>query len=275
MELNIKDNLKYYTFENFKAYSDFTKHCFSTKFGGVSKGVYESMNLSFRNDSRENVLKNYEIICNEIGVNYKNSVFSSQIHEDKIHVVKREDVGKGLIRDSDLDGIDALITNEIDLPLITFYADCVAVFMLDPVKKVIGIAHSGWRGTLLEISAKTALAMKENFGSELEDILVGVSPSIGRCCFQVGGEVVEQFENRLEFSKEYIHADTDENNQVIENKFKIDLQNIIKTSLVNVGILEKNIELSNICTMCNSDMFFSHRVMGNERGSLAGIIGLV
>lgn len=275
MELNIKNNLKYYTFENFKAYSNFTKHCFSTKFGGVSTGVYESMNLSFRNDLRENVLKNYEIICGEIGVDYKNSVFSSQVHEDKIYIVKKDDAGKGLVRKSDIDGIDALITNEIDLPLITFYADCVAVFMLDPVKKVIGTAHSGWKGTLLEISAKTVLAMEENFGCEPKDILIGVAPSIGKCCFQVGEEVVEKFENNLPFSKEFICKDLDENNNVILNKFKIDLQSIIKTSLINVGVLENNIELSNICTMCNSDMFFSHRVMGTERGSLAGIISLV
>lgn len=273
MELNIKNNLNYYTFLNIQQYN-LTKHCFSTKLGGVSTGVYESMNLAFRKDSRENVIKNYEIICSAIGVDYKNSVFASQTHEDKVYIVTLEDAGKGLIIESDIYGYDALITNQANIPLITFYADCVPVFMLDPIKKVIASAHSGWKGTLLEISAKTVKSMQENFNCNPKDIIIGIGPSIGKCCFQVGSEVVEKFNKDLDFAEKFMFKDVDKNNKVIQDKYKIDLQGIIKTSLINAGVLEKNIELSGICTMCNRDKFYSHRAMGAERGSMAGIISL-
>lgn len=267
MKLNEKGNLKYYTFENIEK-TNIVKHCFSTKFGGVSTDCYESMNLAFREDSRENVIKNYEIICNGIGVDYKNVVFSSQIHEDKIYKVTKKDLGKGLLKQSDINGYDALITNEKDIVLVTFYADCVSIFIVDPVNKAIGIAHSGWRGTVKEIGAKTIREMNKEYGSKASDLIVGIGPSIEKCCFQVGKEVVETFKKDLPFSEKYIFDDSE------KDKYKIDLQGIIKQTIINNGVLEKNIELSGLCTMCNNNTFFSHRVMGNERGSLAGIISI-
>ncbi len=267
MKLNEKGNLKYYTFENIEKLN-LVKHCFSTKFGGVSEGFYESMNLAFREDKKENVIKNYEIICNSIGIDYKNVVFSSQIHQDKVYKVTKNDIGKGLLKESDIKGYDALITNEKDIALVTFYADCVSIFIVDPINKAIGMAHSGWRGTVKEIGAKTIKEMTKQYGSNPKDLIVGIGPSIERCCFQVGEDVVSVFKKDLPFSEKYIFNDT------VKDKYKIDLQGIIKQTIINAGVLEKNIELSNLCTMCNSDIFFSHRVMGNDRGSLAGIISL-
>lgn len=268
MKLNEQDNLKYYTFENIEK-TNIVKHCFSTKFGGVSTGCYESMNLAFREDKKENVIKNYEILCNSIGVDYKNVVFSNQIHQDKIYKVTKKDIGKGLLKESDIKGYDALITNEKDIVLVTFYADCVSIFIVDPINKAIGMAHSGWRGTVKEIGAKTIKEMTKEYNSNPKDLIVGIGPSIEKCCFQVGGEVVEEFKKDLPFSENYIFNDS------VKDKFKIDLQGIIKQTIINSGVLENNIEVSRLCTMCNSNMFFSHRVMGNERGSLAAIISLV
>lgn len=267
MKLNEKDNLKYYTFENIEK-TDIIKHCFSTKFGGVSSGVYESMNLYFREDKKENVIKNYEIICNGIGVDFKNVVFSSQTHEDKVYKVTKDDIGKGLFKESNIKGYDALVTNEKGVVLVTFYADCVPIFMVDTVNKAIGIAHSGWKGTVKEIGAKTVDKMNKEYGTNPKDLIVGIAPSISKCCFQVGKEVVDIFEKEIPFSKEYIFNDS------IKDKYKIDLQSIIKKTLINKGVLENNIEISNLCTMCNKDIFFSHRAMGDKRGSLAGIISL-
>lgn len=267
MKLNEKGNLKYYTFENIEK-TNIVKHCFSTKFGGVSTGCYESMNLAFREDKRENVIRNYEIICDSIGLDYKNVVFSSQIHKDKIYKVTKEDIGKGLLKESNIKGYDALITNEKDIVLVTFYADCVSIFIVDPVNKAIGIAHSGWRGTVKEIAVKTIKEMGKNYDSQPKDLIIGIGPSIEKCCFQVGEDVVNQFEDILPFSKDYIFDD------IQKGKYKIDLQSIIKKSLVNNGVLEENIEISNLCTMCNNETFFSHRFMGDKRGSLAGIISL-
>ncbi len=267
MKLNEKNDLKYYTFYNIEK-TNIVKHCFSTKFGGVSSGVYNSMNLSFRDDLKENVIQNYKIICSAIGIDYKNTVFSSQTHQDKVYKVTKNDIGKGLLKQSDIYGYDALITNEKDIVLVTFYADCVSIFIVDPINKAIGIAHSGWKGTVKEIGAKTIKQMEIEYGSNPKDLIIGIGPSIEKCCFQVGKEVVDIFKEELPFSKSYIFNDTP------KDKYKIDLQGIIKQSLINSGVLSQNIELSGLCTMCNSDTFFSHRVMGNNRGSLAGIISL-
>ncbi|MDE6357574.1 MAG: peptidoglycan editing factor PgeF, partial [Eubacteriales bacterium] len=215
-----------------------------------------------------NVIENYKIICNAINCDYKNVVFSNQTHEDKIYKVTKEDKGKGLLKDSNIKGFDALITNEPEIVLTTFYADCVPIFILDHIKKAIGLAHSGWKGTVLEIGKKTILKMEEEYGTNPKDLLIGIAPSISLCCFQVDMPVVEKFKENIPFSEKYIFDD-------IENcKYKIDLQNIIKESIISTGVLKDNIEISGICTMCNSDMFFSHRVMGDERGSLAGIMSL-
>ncbi|WP_250278690.1 peptidoglycan editing factor PgeF [[Clostridium] colinum] len=266
MLLNKKGDLKYYTFENIGNIKE-VKHCFSTKFGGVSTGFYESMNLHFRDDKKENVIKNYEIICSAIGLDYKNTVFSNQVHSDKVYKVTKDDIGKGLLKESDIKGYDALITNEKDIVLVTFYADCVPIFIVDNVNKAIGIAHSGWRGTVKEIGAKTVNKMVKEYGSNPKDLIIGIGPSIEKCCFQVGEEVVNEFRQNLSFSNKYIFDDEN-----CKNKYKIDLQKIIKQTIINSGVLEKNIEISKLCTMCNKDIFFSHRAMGNERGSLAGII---
>lgn len=267
MELKQNKDLKYYVFNNLEE-TGLVKHCFSTKFGGVSTGFYESMNLAFRQDEKENVFKNYDIICNELGLDSKNIVFSNQTHEDKVYKVIKQDAGKGLFRKSDIIGYDALITNEKDIVLTTFYADCVSIFLLDEDKKAIGMAHSGWKGTVKEIGKKTVEAMQKEYGSNPKDIKIGIGPSISKCCFQVGEDVKNIFEESLSFSKDFIFADT------VRGKYKIDLKSIIKQSLLNVGILEENIEISDICTMCNSDTFFSHRVMGDNRGSMAGMICL-
>ncbi len=184
-------------------------------------------------------------------------------------MISSKDKGKGLLKKSDIDDADGLITNETGIALTTFYADCVPVYFLDPVLKVIAMAHSGWRGTVKQISAKAVCKMKKDYGCDSKNILVGIGPSIKKCCFEVEYPVVEEFEKKLPFSKEFIFKD----NEKI-GKYKIDLQSIIEKTLVSAGILSYNIENADICTKCNPDLFFSHRNMGNERGSLAGIIAL-
>ncbi len=261
-------NLVYFTFENFDN-TGIVSHCFSTRLGGVSEGVFESMNLHFRGDNPKNVIENYKIICSAIGIDYKNIVFSKQIHNDTIYTVSKEDRGKGLLRESDIDDADGLITNEKEVALATFYADCVPVYFLDPVLKVIAMVHSGWRGTVKQIAAKAVLKMEKDYGSERKNILAGIGPSIKKCCFEVEYPVVAEFEKNINFSSEFIFKDNEK-----KGKYKIDLQGIIQETLISVGILRRNIENANICTKCNPELFFSHRYMGDERGSLAGIISL-
>lgn len=265
---NVDGELVYFTFKNFEN-TGIVKHCFSTRKGGVSNGVFESMNLQFRSDKKENVIENYKIICKAIGVDYHNVVFSSQVHEDKIYDVTENDKGKGLLKENDIKNFDGLITNKKDIVLTTFYADCVPLFFLDYVKKVIAVSHSGWKGTVKQIGVKTIDKMVTSYGCKKENILVGIGPSIGVCCFEVDYPVVKEFENNIPLAYKYIFKDKNK-----EGKYKIDMQNINRDILINSGIKSENIEIAYICTKCNSELLFSHRIMGNERGSLAGLIQL-
>lgn len=268
MKKNINGDLVYFTFESFEK-TNTVKHCFSTKLGGVSKGAYKSMNLSFRDDKRENVIQNYKIICNTLDMDYNNIVFSSQVHDDKIYHVSENDRGKGLLKKSDIINYDALITNKKDVILTTFYADCVPLYFLDPFEKVIALAHSGWRGTVKQIGTLTVNEMAKIYNCKKENIIAGIGPSIGVCCFEVDTPVVNEFKNKLPFSEEFIIKDCTK-----KDKYKINLQKINEKILLNAGIKKENVEIADICTMCNSDLLFSHRKMGDKRGSLAALMQL-
>lgn len=269
MIINEKSGLKYITFESFEN-TGAVNHCVSTRMGGVSQGIYSSLNLSFsRGDSKENVMRNFEIICKVNNMDYKNIVMSSQTHKTNIRHVNELDRGKGILYKSDIEDTDGLITNVPNVVLVTFFADCVPLLFLDPVKKVIALSHAGWRGTVDGIGRKTIEEMASVYGSKPKDILTAIGPSIGKCCFQVDKPVVMEFNEKLEFSSKYIIPDTN-----FESKYKIDLWGINYEIMKKAGILPKNISVSGLCTMCNSELLFSHRVMGNERGSLAALMEL-
>lgn len=268
-KVNRVDDLVYLTipaFDNVRI----TNHCFSTRLGGVSDGVFKSMNLGFnRGDLDKNVRKNFEILCSSVGINYEDLVFSNQVHRDVIRVVTGKDKGKGIFRESDIEGVDALITNESKVPLVTFFADCVPIFYLDPVKKVIALAHAGWRGTVLQIAAKTVKKMVSEFNSDVKDILVCIGPSIGPSCFEVDNEVADEFRKIFsgESQKKVIR-------NKLKNKYLIDLWTANKLILLDVGIKTENITITDICTKCSKDEMFSHRGSNGKRGSLAAIMEL-
>jgi hypothetical protein len=262
-----KGELEYLVFESFE--KEGIRHCFSTRYGGVSEGVHSSMNLGFRQDKRENVVKNYDIICSAIGVDSHNTYWTRQVHEDNILIATGEDRGKGLYRERIADGYDALITNELDIVLTGFSADCVLIYYYDRVKKVIGIAHSGWRGTVMGIGAKVVAKMQEVYLCNTEDIICGIAPSIGGCCFQVDEPVVTAFKEAYDWADNVISEDKQNS-----DRWYIDLHSANEEILVRAGISRENIENSRICTRCAPERFFSHRAMGNDRGSMAGLISL-
>ena len=260
-----KDKLEYLVFENMPE----IKHCFSTRYGGVSEGAFSSMNLAWREDKKENVLKNYDILCNAIGVKAENTVWTRQVHTDNILRVTAEDRGKGLFKERQEDGYDAIMTNEKDVVLVGFSADCVLIYFYDKVKNAIAIAHSGWRGTVLGIGGKVVKRMKEEFGSNPEDIVCGIAPAIGVDHFQVDIPVVTAFRQAYDWADKFIYPDEN-----MAERWFIDLHSINEEILVNEGIKRENIENSRICTQCDPDRFFSHRVMGAKRGTLAGYMSL-
>ena len=262
-----KDSLEYFVFENLERSG--VKHCFSTRKGGISEGCFSSLNLAFRDDKPENVIENYKRICTAIGVNEKNTVWTRQVHTDNIIEVTAKDRGKGLFSERQEDGYDGIYTKEKDVVLTGFSADCVLLFFYAPDVKAAAMTHSGWRGTVLEIGGKTADILAEKYGADKSKMLIGISPAIGKCCFQVDRPVVSEFKSKLPWSEEFIAVDKSE-----DGKFFIDLHSVNQRILENHGIKPENIENSRICTKCHPDLFFSHRVMGNDRGSLAGLISL-
>ena len=244
------------------------KHCFTTRQGGVSQGIYNNLNTSLtKSDLRENVLGNLERVCSAIEVDYKKLVFSHQVHGDTIRVVTEEDIGKGITIQSDIKSVDALITNVAGVPMITFYADCVPVFILDPVNKAVGLAHSGWKGTTFKIAVKTIQKMSEVYGTNPKDCLVGIGPSIEMKCFKIKEDAAALFKQSFNNWEVFM-------NKIDEEHYTADLWLAIKQMLMSIGVQEENITTSGLCTYCNEDLFFSHRRDKGSTGSLSSIIEL-
>ena len=262
-----KNGVVTYTFPAFEAYP-FVKHGFSTRLGGVSSGTFESMNLSYtRGDEAECVTQNFRLICDAMGMKAENVVVSSQKHHTTIRHVSAADRGKGIFFPRDYEDVDGLITDEPQVVLCTQYADCVPLLFLDPVKRVIAASHAGWRGTVSEIGAVTVEKMIKDYGCLAENILVGIAPSIGPCCFEVDAPVFDEFNKMSLF-----HDDcyTDDGN----GKYHINLWKVNQKILESVGIKADNITVTDLCTRCNPDVFWSHRVLGDSRGSLAAFLSL-
>ncbi len=257
------NGLSYYVIESFEK-TGLVKHCFTTRQGGVSSNEYATMNLRFNcSDKKENVLKNYKIICDEIGVNYKDIVLSKQIHEDNICRVTKNDCGNGIVRDNIFESADGLICNEPGVPIVTLYADCVPLYFLDVKNRVIALSHSGWKGTVKNIAAKTVKKMTEEFNSDTKNILAAIGPSIGECHFEVGDEAAQIFRQMPEgVVGKY------------GEKYHVNLQKTIENQLFESGILKENLTVAHICTFCNSDLLFSHRKTNGRRGNLAAVMEL-
>lgn len=244
------------------------KHCFTTRRGGVSEGIYDSLNTSPRkDDKRENVVINLDIVCSAIGIDFRKLVLSDQVHGNEIRVVTKEDIGKGITKDSDIREVDALITNVPGVPLITYYADCVPVFILDPVNKAIGLAHSGWKGTTLKIAAKTIRRMSEVYGTKPEDCLAGIGPSIEMNCFEIKEDAARLFKESFE-DWELLLKKRDEEHYIA------DLWKAVTLTLQEAGVKEDNITLCGLCTCCHEELFFSHRRDKGRTGSLSAIMEL-
>lgn len=247
------------------------KHGFSTKLGGVSVGDCATMNLSFtRGDDEKAVLENHRRFAKAVGYPVKNVVLSNQVHETKILRVDEKDCGKGVVRESDIIGVDGLITNDKKVVLMTFFADCVPLFFYDPVKKAIGASHSGWRGSVKRIGEKTVRRMEEEFGSNPKDILAVIGPSICKDCYEVSEDVAAAFQK--EFKEEQWQEILEEKPA---HKYQLDLWRVNEIILEEAGIPKEQIEVSGVCTCCHFDWLFSHRATGGRRGNLAGVITLM
>lgn len=259
----------YFTFPAFDEQSGIV-HGFSSRLGGVSEGCLSSMNLSFsRGDEPDRVRENFRRIAESIGFSEKDLVFSMQTHTVNVRRVGKEDCGRGLERPVGYCDVDGLVTNEPGVVLATFYADCVPLFFVDPVRRCIGLSHSGWRGTVGKIGKATVEMMAREFGSDPEDILAAVGPSICQECYEVSEEVIGLFrENFAEdlWPKLFYRKDN--------GHYQLNLWEANRLIFQEAGILPEHITVTDICTACNPELLFSHRASGGKRGNLAGFLEL-
>lgn len=268
---NKAGDMEYLTFPMLEGISC-VRHLFTTRLGGVSRGIYASMNVSFtRGDREEDVMENFRRIGRVFQVSPEAFVCSDQTHTTNIRVVTKEDMGKGLTRARDYSDIDGLITKERNLVLSTFYADCVPLYFVDPVRKAIGLSHSGWKGTVGRIGGKTVKKMQEEFGSKPEELVCAIGPSICRDCYEVSQDVAAEMEKCFLGNRKVLE-------QILfpgENgKYQLDLWKANRFILEEAGVKNENIQTTDICTCHNPDYLFSHRASMGKRGNLGAFIML-
>lgn len=267
LSVHEKSGVVYYTFPAFDAVP-FVRHGFSTRLGGVSAGTFESMNLSYtRGDDPAAVRENFDRFCAAIGVSSEQAVVSAQEHHTVIYNATAADRGRGVTRERGYADIDGLLTDEPNVVLFTQYADCVPLFFVDPVRKVVGTSHAGWRGTAAQIGVVTVERMVSDYGCNRDDILAGIAPSIGPCCFEVDAPVITEFQ-KLPFYDEDCYR------PVGDDKALIDLWEVNRRTLIEAGVKREHITVTDLCTKCHPHVFWSHRVTGAQRGSLAGCIAI-
>ena len=268
-----KDGVVFYAFEHMER-TGLVRHGFSTKMGGVSEGVFASMNLSAtRGDDMACVRENIRRMTHAMGMESAQTVFCEQVHETRVAVARPACYNEGIDHPDELKATDGLIANTEDVVLVTMHADCVPLFFLDPACKAVGMTHAGWRGTVADIAGETVRRMREEFGSRPADLLVGIGPSIGSCCFEVGLEVAAEFAEAFAETKPYARGLLLPS-VAAEDKAYIDLQRTNEMLLMRAGVRPANIEIAELCTKCHPELFYSHRRDGQARGAMAAFMQL-
>ena len=260
------------------------QHCITTRLGGVSEGIFESLNFTYgRGDADVNVRENIDRIAAVFHTDAAHCVFSHQVHETNVRRVTKEDAGMGLLpqgaapvpagpgmlRPMEWESVDGLVTDEPGLVLGTFYADCVPLLFIDPVHRAVGVSHSGWRGTVGRMGQKTLEVMRCEFGTEPADVLVGIGPSICQDHYEVSEDVADRF--REEFAgheADLLRYDGKPGHQ------QLNLWEACRITLLEAGVPAEHISVTDICTCCNPDLLFSHRASQGRRGNIGAFIML-
>jgi len=243
-------------------------HGFSTRIGGVSTGMYESLNLGMkRGDEDSNVIENYRRFFEAAGISSTDFMCGNQVHGNTVHIVAKEDLrpalGEGMVYEA-----DGYVTNLSNAPLVIFTADCVPLLLEDKTGGVIGAVHCGWKSTVADIE-KEALNKMQLLGSKPENIVAAIGPAIDRCCFEVGEEVIDAVDSLLLLPKSDVSSFY---NKKENGKYMLDLRGVVRERLIQLGVKAENIEFVGECTMCNPGKYYSHRYTKGNRGSLACVI---
>lgn len=240
---------------------------FSTKIGGVSRGVWDSLNVGLHvGDEADHVVQNRKRIATALGFPFAAWTCAEQTHGDRVFHVTTEHKGRGrLTREDAIPDTDALMTDEPDILLVSFYADCVPLYFYDPERNAVGLAHAGWKGTVSFIAAKTIAAMVEQLGCDASRMLGAVGPAIGPCCYEVDDRVITQF----------VQADLTVGIKAKPNgRYDLDLKQLNRHIMIKAGMEEHQIVMSDRCTACQRDLFYSHRRDRGQTGRMMSWIGM-
>lgn len=282
-EQNYIDTIKANVSKNKTPYLEFApfklpdvRQAFSTRLGGVSKGMYESMNLTFNPvgeyaaDDKANVKENFERMAEVLDTSIDRMVYTKQTHTNNVKVVDEVCAGMGVIRERSFDNIDGLVTNTKNLCLVSSYADCIPLTLYDKNKKVIAVLHAGWKGTVTNIAKNGLKLMKDSFECDMKDVIAFVGPGICKSCYEVSADVAKAFtDNYTSLECKLIIE-----NGVAADKYQLDLISANYINLANEGILPSNIYVADVCTSHNKDILFSHRASGGKRGIMCNFIYL-
>ena len=246
------------------------KHLFTTRLGGVSKGIWESLNVSWtRGDDPEAVRENFHRVASALQITPDDMVCTQQTHTTNVRTVHACDKGKGVTRPLDYKDVDGLITNERGICLAAFFADCVPLFFVDPVHRAIGLSHSGWRGSAAQMGEVTLSRMNEEFQTRPEDTIAVIGPSICRDCYEVSEDVIKIY--RSSYEERYWPELYDDKKN---GKYQLDLWKACEITLLHAGIRKENLSVTSLCTCCNGDLLFSHRASKGKRGNLGAFLCL-
>lgn len=290
-KLNTDKNNKemvYFTFSGLER-TGIVEHFFSTRYGGVSGGYLYALNFSYsQGDRKENVDENYRRAAAHMGMTSGDIVCSQQTHTTNVRKVTADDRGKGVVRERDYVDVDGLITNESGIILATFYADCVPLFIVDPVNKAIGLSHSGWRGTVQKMGKVTLDKMCTEYGTKPEEVSVAVAPSICQDCYEVSEDVALAFgeafvrddekagEYLRRYKQNFTQKDIDDclMYRKENGKYQLNLWYANFRVFRDAGVPDGNIEVTDVCTCCNPGLLFSHRASQGKRGNLGAFMML-
>ncbi len=262
MQRVTQDGLVYYQFGQFQPYPDLVHGVF-TRLGGTSHEPFDSLNVGMTvGDDMANVQANRGRMARSLGIRDKDVRSTWQVHGADVVVVRDRSA-----QSWPLPQADGIITQERNLPLAMRFADCAPLVFFDPIQKVIGLAHAGWRGTLAGIGPATIKTMEGAFGSRPADICVGIGPAIGPCCYEVGPEVIDQFGEQFGTLEGLVHRHA-KNDQ----RPHLDLWAANAIALRRAGV--QQIEIAGICTASTTNEFFSHRAAGGKTGRFGVLIML-
>lgn len=242
------------------------KNIFTTRFGGVSEGEFSSLNL-LRNkgDSPENVRENFRRLCAELGVGINDCAVTDQVHGNEVRIVTAED--KHVCLTPVPYEADGVVTNVPGMPVICYTADCVPALLCDAENKVVAAVHCGWRSSVADILG-VAVGKMLSLGAKVESISCALGPAIGACCFETDGDVPSAIEKYLDGDVEGLWT------LRADGKYLVDLRKANKRRLIQLGVKAENVDVSDECTMCSHEKYWSHRYTKGRRGGQAAAIVL-